>query len=231
MKQFLVVWVWMWLVMLLLLLVGMRAKAEWYDDSALERALYERMVVWKTPKGKSVTIRHCGNEDECKERIKQFASWIQKAAIDYRLDQWMLGAIAFHESGMNPFAVGGVGEMGIFQLHPKGAGKDIRFVQNEGYRQSCAFEPGACQEEVIFRAARLLREGLDKCKSPDRALGYFNSGFCQKGDYSKRILWQRGRLITHRPKASEGLGWCQYCPPNRKKASEGHYPLHCGAPL
>lgn len=231
MQKFLDVWVWVWLATLALLLLGTTAKAEWYDDSALERALYERMVVWKTPKGAAVTIRHCGKEGDCKERIKTFASWIQKAAIDYNLDQWILGAIAFHESGLNPYAVGGVGEMGIFQLHPKGAGKDVKFVQNEAFRQSCAFEPGACQEQVIFKAARILREGLTKCKKLDKALSYYNSGSCKRSEYAERILWQKNRLVTYSEKAPEGLGWCQYCPPNHQKSSAGRYPLHCVAPL
>lgn len=230
MQRFLDVWVWVWLILLALLLIGASAKAEWYDDSALERALYSRMVMWTTPKGDEVTIKHCGNGTACKERIKTFASWIQKASIDYRVDQWILGAIAFHESGLNPFAVGGVGERGIFQLHPKGVGKDVNFVQSEGYRQACALEPGACQEEVTYQAARLLREGFDKCGSTKKAVAYYNSGVCKESDYSKRILWQKSRLMVFAPKAEEELGWCQYCPPNRQKSSKASYPLHCEVP-
>jgi hypothetical protein len=117
----------------------------------------------------------------------------------YGLDPWLLAAMAFRESGLNPFAVGTRGEKGILQLHPKNRrAKEVRFVQDESYRTRCQRQPGACQREVVERAAFILASSLGKCGGDlEQALGMYNTGRCGgSASYAKRVLKERARLMS-----------------------------------
>jgi len=109
-----------------------------------------------------------------------------------------MAAMAFKESGFNPFALGSLGEMGILQINPERRdAKHVRFIRDEWYRRRCRKEPGACQREVIHHAAQLLQRANEKCgRDVNDVLGMYNTGRCGGNDrYSKRILAERDELM------------------------------------
>lgn len=162
---------------------------------ALHEKLTQAITVWTTPSGQRVTVAHCRYARMgCAKRLELLAQWIEDAADKHGVDPLVLSAIALHESGLNPFAQGQVGEAGIMQLHPRGVGRQVRFVKDERYRDRCKKEPGACQKEVIDQAATLLATATKTCGSVERALGYYNTGRCQKNGYAGRVMHRYATL-------------------------------------
>jgi hypothetical protein len=165
----------------------------------LQQAMRFRVAVHKNKRtGTSIPIYHCRQASEgCDERLSEFAHYIIDAGEKNGVDPWLLAAMAFRESGMNPFVVGAVGELGILQLHPKNPKvKSVRFMRDAYYRQRCRKEAGACQREVVDRAAEILARSLEKCDNDlYRALGMYNSGKCGGSkSYADRILYERDKL-------------------------------------
>jgi hypothetical protein len=124
------------------------------------------------------------------------------------VDPWLLAAMAYRESSLNPFAIGGYGEAGILQLHPKSrTSKGVRFVRDTRYRTSCKREAGACQREVVERAAQMLKSSLDKCSgNMEKALGMYNTGRCGGNPpYAARVIKERKLLLKAVGLELEGL--------------------------
>lgn len=172
------------------------ARAEMDPVPLLQQALRFRVTIhFNKRAGFMVPSYHCRRASEgCDARLLEFAQYLKDAGDRYDLDPWLLAAMAFRESGLNPFAVGAVGEVGILQLHPKNPrSKGVRFVRDAWYRQRCKKELGACQREVVERAAQLLARSLEKCGGNlESALGMYNSGKCRaKTRYSARVFGER----------------------------------------
>ena len=162
---------------------------------ALARALDERMTVWNGPR-RRVYVRHCRRaRTGCRARLVAFSRIIVEAAQRHSVDPFLLTAMALRESGLNPFAEGGVGERGIVQLHPRGVGSRVRFVQSEGYRRRCERDPGACQEEVLDVGASLIARSIERCGTVEAGLGCYNTGVCQSTPYGQRVLEERDNLL------------------------------------
>ncbi len=162
---------------------------------ALERALDRRMTVWRTER-RLVYVRHCRTaRGGCPSRVNAFARMIGDASKEHTIDPFLLAAVAVRESGMNPLAAGAIGERGIVQLHPRGAGARIRFVQSEAYRRYCERQPGVCQDEVLEAGARLLARSINRCGTVRDALGAYNRGECGETDYSNRVMSERQHLL------------------------------------
>lgn len=162
---------------------------------ALERALDRRMTVWRTD-NRVVYVRHCRTaHGGCPNRVSTFARLIGSASHEHTIDPFLLAAVAVRESGMNPLAAGAAGERGIVQLHPRGPGARVRFVQSEAYRRYCERQPGVCQDEVLHAGARLLSRSIDRCGGVREALGAYNRGACGETDYSRRVMEERQRLL------------------------------------
>jgi Transglycosylase SLT domain len=165
----------------------------------LQQAMRFRVAVHKNKRtGVSIPIYHCRQASEgCDRRLTEFAHYIIDAGEKNGIDPWLLAAMAFRESGMNPFVVGAVGELGLLQLHPKNPKvKSVRFIRDAYYRQRCRKEAGACQREVVDRAAEILARSLAVCDGDlYRALGMYNSGKCGGNkSYADRILVERDAL-------------------------------------
>lgn len=175
------------------------AQADVDASPLLQQAMRFRVTVHKNKRtGRALPIYHCRQATEgCDRRLLEFAHYLIDAGERFGIDPWLLAAMAFRESGMNPFAVGLVGERGILQLHPKNPRtKSVRFVRDEWYRQRCRKQTGACQREVVDQAAQILASSLDKCGGDlKKALGMYNSGKCGgNARYSARILAERDAL-------------------------------------
>jgi hypothetical protein len=167
----------------------------------LQEALRSRLTVHVHPRtGERTVTRHCRHAAEgCDTRLAEFARYLFESGEQYGVDQWLLAAMAFRESGLNPFAVGTRGEKGILQLHPKNRRvQKVRFVQDESYRTRCQQQAGACQREVVERAAFILASSLVKCGGDlEQALGMYNTGRCGGSlTYAKRVLKERARLMS-----------------------------------
>lgn len=175
-------------------------RAELDPAPLLQEAMRSRLTIHVQRRtGRRVATQHCRRAAEgCDNRLAEFARYLIDAAEQYGLDPWLLTAMAYRESGLNPFAVGTHGEKGILQLHPKNRrAQDVRFVQDERYRARCQHQAGACQREVVERAAFILASSLQKCDSNvEHALGMYNSGRCGGSrSYARRVLRERARLM------------------------------------
>jgi hypothetical protein len=175
-------------------------RAEMDPIPLLQQALRFRVTIWTNPRTGLITpAYHCRKASEgCDRRLLEFAHYLKDAGDRNGIDPWLLAAMAFRESGLDPFAVGAVGELGILQLHPLNRGsKHVRFVHDAWYRQRCHKQPGACQREVVDRAAELLRNSMEKCGGDlDKALGMYNSGRCaSNSSYAKRVKIEREAML------------------------------------
>jgi hypothetical protein len=190
-----------WLLSTSCFAVTQHARAETSDAAPLlQEALRSRLTVHVNSRtGERTATKHCRHAAEgCDARLAEFSRYLKDSGEQYGLDPWLLAAMAFRESGLNPFAVGTRGEKGILQLHPKNRrAKSVRFVQDESYRVRCQREVGACQREVVERAAFILASSLNKCGGDlQQALGMYNTGRCGGSlTYAKRVLQERARLM------------------------------------
>lgn len=152
-----------------------------------------------THSGLTVPAAHCRHAaGGCDRRLSEFARYLVEAGDRHGVDPWLMAAMAYRESGFNPFAMGSLGELGILQIHPKGpTAMSVRFVRDEWYRRRCRQEAGACQREIVDHAAQLLSKSLALCGGNLKdALGAYNTGRCGGNRrYSKRILEERGALL------------------------------------
>jgi hypothetical protein len=189
-----------WLLLTGCVAVTQSAHAEVATGSLLQEALRSRLTVHVHQRtGERLATRHCRSAAEgCDARLAEFSRYLIEAGEQHGIDPWLLAAMAFRESGLNPFAVGLRGEKGILQLHPKNRrAKEVRFVQDAQYRERCQKQAGACQREVVERAAFILASSLKKCGGDmEQALGMYNTGRCGgSSTYSKRVLKERARLL------------------------------------
>ncbi|HEY2734714.1 MAG TPA: transglycosylase SLT domain-containing protein, partial [Polyangiales bacterium] len=175
------------------------ASADMDPTPLLQEALRFRVTIHTNRRtGYMVAAAHCRRASEgCDRRLFEFAHYLKDAGDRNGIDPWMLAAMAFRESGLNPFAIGGVGELGILQLHPKSKySQDVRFVKDGWYRIRCHHQAGACQREIVDRAAELLARSIAKCNGDvDQALGMYNTGHCGgHPEYARRIRREVARM-------------------------------------
>jgi hypothetical protein len=166
----------------------------------LGQAMRVRIAVsYNQKSGKTIPAYHCRHAPEgCESRLSTFAQYLVEAGSQHGVDPWLLAAMAFKESGFNPFALGSLGEMGILQINPERRDAvNVRFIRDEWYRRRCRKEPGACQREVVHHAAQLMSRALERCgRDMKDALGMYNTGRCGGNvDYTKRILAERNELL------------------------------------
>lgn len=155
----------------------------------LIRGIEAALTIWTTKDGRVVHVGHCrAVRDGCRSRIAIFARWLHDTASANNIDPFLLTAIALRESGLNPFAEGLVGEMGIVQLHPGGVGKRAKFVTNDRYRERCRRRRGACQREILELGAEHLGSAISRCGSVEAGLGAYNRGKCGATEYSDKVL-------------------------------------------
>ncbi|MCB9707852.1 MAG: transglycosylase SLT domain-containing protein [Myxococcales bacterium] len=152
-----------------------------------------------------VFVRHCRDARAgCTARLEAFSHYFEEAGNRHHVDPWLLAAMAFRESSLNPFATGALGERGLLQMHPKSPwGRQVRFVKDSQFRARCTRQTGACQKELIERATDLLARSLRLCDGDvSAALGSYNTGRCGGNpDYAKKVLETRNAL-----RGSVGLG-------------------------
>lgn len=145
-------------------------------------------------------VGHCRRAPKgCPARVRLFSVWIVRESLRQRVDPWTLAALVVHESGLNPYAAGGIGERGLVQIAP-GTARKFPGVRNwysdPKHREACAEIYGACQAAFVEAAAIILRRSLDACGSYDAALGRYGSGRClTETRYARGVRYHRRRLI------------------------------------
>lgn len=127
-----------------------------------------------------VHVGHCRRAPKgCRARLEAFATYFVEAGDAHGVDPWLLAAAALRESGMNPFAVGRAGEVGILQMHPRNKhARRLRFVRDPKYRKRCEREVGACQRELVDEAAGVMSRSIEICGDVETGLGMYNTGRC-----------------------------------------------------
>ena len=149
--------------------------------------------------GRTIPASHCRHAPGgCEQRLSAFAEYLSSAASKNGLDPWLLAAMALKESGLNPFAKGSLGEMGILQINPERRdAREVRFMRDQWYRNRCRKQPGACQQEIVDHAAQVLSRSFERCnREVVDALGAYNTGRCGGNDrYAKRVLSERAELM------------------------------------
>lgn len=166
------------------------------DADALERAFLARMTVHRRRDGTPVLSRRCREGPvDCEARVAAFARMLTDAARATGLDPFLLGALAWRESGLNPAAVSRRGAAGILQLHPRGVGRGMRFVTDRAYRRACQSEIEACQGPIVTRGAEALAGAIERCGSLRSALGAYASGHCtERPAHIDRVLEEQETL-------------------------------------
>ncbi|MFK7986693.1 MAG: transglycosylase SLT domain-containing protein [Sandaracinaceae bacterium] len=172
------------------------ATSEDLDASSLERAFLARLTVHTRRDGTRVLSRRCREGPvPCEERVAAFARLLAAAAHATGLDPFLLGALAWRESGLNPAAVSRRGAAGILQLHPRGVGRGMRFVVDRDYRAACQSEVEACQGPIVTRGAEALAGAIERCGSLRSALGAYASGHCtERPRHIGRVLEEQETL-------------------------------------
>lgn len=153
------------------------------DTAALTSALLEHFRL-----GSGHYVRHCRRAyGGCEARARRMAALFVQAGGRYRLDPFLLAAIALRESGGNPDAVGHLGEVGLMQLNPSSRAGMAAI-------RLCAEHPRDCQQIQIAAACGVLRASLDACGSLGAALGRYHSGRCGEDAYARSVLARRDRM-------------------------------------
>ncbi|RLB57434.1 MAG: hypothetical protein DRJ42_00410 [Deltaproteobacteria bacterium] len=175
---------------------GAGAQHELSTDDPIAQALAARLTIWVSRDGEPTYARHCRNAPGgCEARIATLAELLEDAADRHGLDPWLFAAVAVRESMLNPAAIGAQGEAGIVQLHPRGAGHDMRYVQDASYREACQSRVDACQGPVVERGAQHLADAIEGCGGTRAGLGKYASGRCgAAATYVERMMAERDRL-------------------------------------
>lgn len=188
-------------LMLKIMIIMLLAVAEppRYDVDLLARSLELRLTYPSSLRAgrKPYHLWHCRKAPEgCVARVRAFAGYFVAAGRETGVSPWLLAAMALRESGLHPFASGGVGEVGILQLHPKRKDtRRLRFLTDTKYRERCRRLVGACQAELILTAARALSRAIDRCGTTLRALRAYNTGRCNgTTTYPVRVSQELAKL-------------------------------------
>lgn len=129
---------------------------------------------------------------------RQLARAVMHAYYNYDVPPALLLAVAIHESRMNPRARGGIGEVGLWQLHPQ--------YHARGLRELCGLEPAQCAGLHAARAASWLRQGYEICGTWEGALVTYNRGHGCHGrrEYVSRVLREWRYVESLVPDMSKG---------------------------
>ena len=169
------------------------------EEEKLYQSMIKEVSMCKTKNNEIVYHKFCRTDKLCLSSLRRYAASIFKYAIEFDLDPWLLAAVSLNESNYDAFTVGGVGEKGIFQLHPKSPwGKKSKFVSDKRYNKLCKSRIGHCQWEVIGIASETLRAHLDIFKRQERALTVYNTGKALpiRKTYVNAVMNKRRRLLN-----------------------------------
>lgn len=128
-------------------------------------------------------------------RAQQLASQLERAADLAQVEVALLAALAYHESALDHGRVSGEGAVGMLQLLPASR-------WGRGWLEACerpvTIAAARCEALNAVWGAFALRDGLEACGSPGRAIGFYRAGKCLEGPRARRTLalarWVRTRL-------------------------------------
>ncbi len=162
------------------------------SQEALVYSVLEKLEVWENEKsGKVVYAYKCRAAPKgCEKRIKALISYIYTSCKKHDLNPYLAAAVAWKESRFNPFALSQTNDVGTFQINRYSPwAKGVRFIKDRRFRRSCRNKVGACQQLLIDRAVKLLRDSIDHCNGIRSGLGMYNTGKCNGNPaYTRRVL-------------------------------------------
>lgn len=171
------------------------------EQEKLHQSMLKEVVMCRSVKDNTLVYhKFCRLDPFCLDSIRVYAKYIFKYSLEFDLDPWLLAAIAMHESNYNASTVGGIGERGLFQLHPYSPwGRKSKFVSDKKYNKLCKSRIGHCQWEVTGIAAETLRAHFDDLKRLENVLTIYNTGHAKpvRRIYVKSVLEIRKRLIEN----------------------------------
>lgn len=193
-----------------ILITALLTRSTTMNSLSIDEVILGKLTFPSTVKaGNPRQVWHCRKAVKgCAARLKAFDGYFHDATAgkEYANDPWLLAAMAFKETGMNPFAVGDVGEMGLLQVHPKHRrAKGLKFHRSVKYREACRKKVGACQAEIVTTAVEILDSSIEKCGGDvAKGLGMYNSGHCNDElYYSRKVLKIRDELLARSSQPTE----------------------------
>jgi len=160
--------------------------------TALALAISTLLTIWVTPAGEAIYVAHARRAGGV-DRVNELAAAIDAGARLTGQDPWLLAALAYHESGLNPEAVQPrTRAWGLLQLHPKG--RASRRAMRYCRRRSDA----DCIAAQVLFGALLFRRGLEACaRGLVGALSFHRFGRCDRDrDRERAVLALRDQMIA-----------------------------------
>ncbi|CRK85902.1 Membrane-bound lytic murein transglycosylase C [Candidatus Providencia siddallii] len=104
---------------------GEAIRWEWHAERFAQYIIKNKIKYRKSGNKKIlfVTIKMISNHLD--KRVHNYISYIKKSAIKYGVDQSLILAIMQVESSFNPYAVSSSDALGLMQIMPSSAGKDV----------------------------------------------------------------------------------------------------------
>ncbi len=122
-------------------------------------------------------------------RAEQLAAYFADAAKATGIDPFLLTALGYAETRFDGARIGGVGERGIMQLHP-------RYTLGKRYAAESRGLPQDQKDRLsIFLGADALRHGLKVCGRRAHAIGFYRSGRCVAGPGARNVYAIKRRLL------------------------------------
>ena len=194
-------------------LLAARAFGQQAPPDPLVAAIAEAMATEVAVGPRGAPVAHCRNAGpaldtsdpwaRCRRRLRAFAGMFVDVGARHSIDPWLLAAIARKESAFSPFARGASHrEGGIMQLHPGNRrNRAVPFLRSEAYAHSCRDVVGACQLEVVERAAAILVAARARCRDEREAVNAYNLGArCDRTwRYAAQVYAIRARMMGGAP--------------------------------
>jgi hypothetical protein len=184
----------------ILVAAGAPGGAPVVDAESMASVLEARLVYASTRhRPRPLYVRHCRKAPEgCPMRIATFSRYFVEASRIHDIDPWLVAAMAVAESGLNPFARGPNGELGLLQIHPRNKrARRLRFARDAKYRNRCRDVVGACQRELVVELVGELARVVEHCGGLEAGLGAYNTGRCDPDvGYVRKVLRIRKKLAA-----------------------------------
>jgi len=170
------------------------------DRVLMTHVILNRLTIWvRPPDGRRIYPPYCRNlRFGCEAQITRLVDYIWDESERQDFDPWLVAAIAFHESGFNPFAESSQHAYGILQILRRSVwSRGLQFVRQRWYRETvCRRELGSCQQPIVERSIYWLRRSIAQCGSVQGGLRIYNSGRCTGPRRYARIIFNYRNLIV-----------------------------------
>lgn len=174
-----------------------------------KKAILSQLTLHEDSNGEPVYIRHCREtENGCEARIELLVDHAFRVARENETDPWLVLAIALYKTNFNPFDVGTAGVGGIMGLRPY-EHRNLRFISDVAYRESCRSAEDACQEEIFSTGVQVFLNSVEQCGNDvSAALRHYVSNSCNRNSrFAVGVIRIRQKLLEIAYNI-EDVEWC-----------------------